>query len=187
MRTSNGLYREVEIYDDIVRKYQRFINEEEAKYEFDSAYRFDMVEACQRNELGFWNEFKNNGALCPILPGSNLYCIYMKRAITEKDYDTTLLATGFYLKGQESMLLKLALEDPSMYYDVSYIVALGKELANMANISLSWSGFVDGLNEIYRRNRKAYNALMEDLHGGNIGILDGNLVIIDYGCIDPVY
>lgn len=187
MKLSNGLYREVEIYDDIVMKYQRFIDKEDAE-EYDSEYRFDMVKACQRNELGFWNEFRNNGALCPILAGSNEDCIYMKRAITQEDCEEELLATGFYLSGQDSVALKLALENPEdMFYDVGYIIALGRDLASLVNTTIHWTGFIDGLNEIYRKNRNAYRALMEDMHGGNIGILDGNLVIIDYGCIDPVY
>ena len=186
VESTHGLYREVELYDNIVKKYPRFEEAEDA-LDYRSTYNFDMIMGCQKNELGFWKEFGNNSALCPILPGSNSDCIYMQRAITVADYAIKDLQPESSLDPQERIRINLAVEDPGMSYDVTYLISLGKALAKLAGVKLLWSNFIDGLNEIYRHNRKAYEGLMADIHGDNIGILNDELVIIDYGCVEPIY
>lgn len=187
--SSNGVFRYVDIHDDYVVKFPLVDAEDEENEDYDCTDTTpEDCLACQANELGTWRDFRNNGALCPIIEkDSHLYAIYMERAITSCDYDVPWkdYENAEYPEITEH-LEELGISGfcaGRIETAIGYGVALGK----LAGIELNYDKFISGLIEIYLKSKTIFYNIVEDLHIHNVGIYDNNLVVIDYAGCEPVY
>ena len=189
--SSNGAFRYVDIFDTYVVKtaLTEPSNGEYSSYYSDDASYEECLDS-QANELGTWRDFRNNPALCPIIEeDSNLYAIYMKRAITSCDLQEEINWRTYEDKAFPEIAYSLEQLGISSFC-ISRMetgIAFGIELAKVFGITLNYEGFVSGLTEIYNKSRNVFYNIVEDLHIHNLGIYNNNLVVIDYAGCDHLY
>ena len=191
MEYANGAFRQVELHKDYVVKSVLvdggYYDSDSYDSECDATPEECM--ASQVNELGVWHDFPNNGALCPILAHSTVDDIYMPRAITLDD------DPGYHIK---KWLDPKYDNDISEYFpnglsvfshdQINSAITVMSDFAHSNDIGeIGYKGFLKGLSEILAKKATVFYNIIEDLHVHNVGILDKELVVIDYAGVEPVY
>ena len=189
--SSNGAFRYVNIYDAYVVK--TALTNREDYDEDDWSCSEATPEECldsQANELGTWHDFRNNGALCPIIEEkSSLEAIYMERALTE--FDTTNGVAYSDYAHTEIPWIQITMKNLGVSEfctgRIETAVAFGIALGEALGIDINYNKFISGLTEIYNKSREIFYNIVEDLHIHNVGIYGNDLVIIDYAGCEHIY
>ena len=184
-----GLFRRTEIYPDHVEKYYNTENIESGE-----SSNLDILYT-NLNELGIFNEFGSKyNVLCPIdLQHSDYECIKMARATCKgyypnsKEEDNSYISRTNQISESHKNAFAVGWKDElkevvkTSLYNAAELGMSAEDVNTMAN------NFLDEMSEMWAENENLYIFLLEDAHGGNIGIYDGRIVFIDYGGVKGLF
>ena len=184
-----GLFRRTEIYPDYVEKHYNTENVESGE-----SSNLDILYT-NLNELGIFNEFRSKyNVLCPIdLQHSNYECIKMARATCKgyypnsKEEDNSYVSRTNQISESHKNAFAVGWKDElkgvvkTSLYNAAELGMSAEDINAMVN------NFFDEMSKMLAENGNLYTFLLEDAHGGNIGIYDGRIVFIDYGGVRGLF
>ena len=157
LKNTGGYFRKVQVYKTLVIKQTR-----------NSAYNSN------KNELKIYQQFgKRYKVFCPVMKKSTAEKIYMPRAIPlgGNHYSKEVFNSPIYLP--DYCLNALG-------YFINYPKKFSEELTKEGAREMV-NSFIGKLAKMKEENPSLEAFLVNDLHGGNIGIRGKHLEIIDYG------